>query len=163
MQAKDASQPTLTLSALNVANMISRLPPGSFGKALWVINPAVLPSLFTLTLGNYPIYLPGGAPMVGGIQNNPYGMLLGRPIMVSQHAATFSSQGDVQLHDLSYYRTITKAGGVLMATSLHLFFDADATAFRAIFRIDGSSKIAAPISPAKGAATLSPFVQLAAR
>ena len=163
VQAKDASQPTLTLSALNVANMISRLPPGSFGKALWVINPAVLPSLFTLTLGNYPIYLPGGAPMVGGIQNNPYGMLLGRPIMVSQHAATFSSQGDVQLHDLSYYRTITKAGGVLMATSLHLFFDADATAFRAIFRIDGSSKIAAPISPAKGAATLSPFVQLAAR
>ena len=31
------------------------------------------------------------------------------------------------------------------------------------FRMDGQSKIAAPISPAKGTNTLSPFVQLAAR
>jgi hypothetical protein len=29
--------------------------------------------------------------------------------------------------------------------------------------MDGQSKIAAPISPAKGATTLSPFVQLGAR
>ena len=161
--AKDSGQVTATLSALNLANMVSRLPPGSFGRAFWAINPAVLPALFTLTLGNYPIYMPGGAPSVGGIQQSPYGMLLGRPIVVSQHAAAFSSQGDVQLHDLSYYRTITKAGGVQSASSIHLYFDADATAFRTIFRVDGAPKIAAPISPAKGSATLSPFVQLAAR
>ncbi len=161
--AKDSGQATLTLSPLNLANMISRLPPGSFGSAVWVINPSVLPSLFTLTLGNYPIYMPGGAPNAGGIQQSPYGMLLGRPIMVSQHAAAFTSQGDVQLHDLSYYRTITKAGGVQTDTSIHLYFDADATAFRTIFRVDGAPKLAAPINPAKGATTLSPFVQLAAR
>ena len=161
--AKDAGQATGTLSALNLANMMSRLPPGSFPKAVWVINPSALPSLFTLTLGNYPIYLPGGAPQIGGIQMNPYGTLLGRPIMISQHAASFSSQGDVQLHDLSYYRTLTKAGGIQTATSLHLYFDADAAALRVTFRVDGGSKIAAPISPAKGAITLSPFIQLAAR
>lgn len=161
--AKDAGQATGTLSALNLANMMSRLPPGSFPKAVWVINPSALPSLFTLTLGNYPIYLPGGAPQIGGIQMNPYGTLLGRPIMISQHAASFSSQGDVQLHDLSYYRTLTKAGGIQTATSLHLYFDADAAALRVTFRVDGGSKIAAPISPAKGAITLSPFLQLAAR
>ena len=161
--AKDAGQATGTLSALNLANMMSRLPPGSFPKAVWVINPSVLPSLFTLTLGNYPIYLPGGAPQIGGIQMNPYGTLLGRPIMISQHAASFSSQGDVQLHDLSYYRTLTKAGGIQTATSLHLYFDADAAALRVTFRVDGGSKIATPISPAKGAITLSPFIQLAAR
>ena len=161
--AKEAGQVTLTLVPLNIAKMVSRLPPGSFSSAVWVINPDVLPALFTLTLGSYPMYLPASNPTVGGMQLNPYGLLMGRPIIISQHANTFSSQGDVQLHDLSYYRTITKAGGVQTDTSVHLYFDADATAFRTIFRVDGAPKIATPINPAKGANTLSPFVQLAAR
>jgi hypothetical protein len=46
---------------------------------------------------------------------------------------------------------------------MHLYFDADATALRAIFRVDGGPKIAAAISPAKGSTTLSPFIHLAAR
>ena len=160
--AKDSGQSTLTLTATNLANMMSRLPPGSFPRSIWLINPSVLPALFTMTLGNYPIYLPGGAN-TGGIQMNPYGTLLGRPIVVSQHAASFTSQGDVMLHDLSYYRTNTAAGGIQTATSMHLYFDADATAFRVTFRLDGGSKIAAPISPAKGSTTLSPFLALQAR
>jgi HK97 family phage major capsid protein len=161
--AKDSGQATNTLTALNLANMIARLPAGSYGKAIWMINNDVLPALFTLTLGNYPIYMPGGAPNVGGIQLNPYGMLLGRPVVVSQHAKSFSSQGDVSLLDLSYYRTITKAEGIQTATSLHLYFDADAAAFRATFRIDGQPGIVNPIAPANGSNNLSPFVQLGAR
>ena len=160
--AKESGQASQTLNPQNLAKMISRLPSGSFGRAVWIINNDVLPALFTLTLGNYPIYLPNGLA-VGGIQVSPYGTLLGRPVIVSQHANTFSSLGDVLLVDLSYYQTITKAGGMQTATSMHLYFDADMTAFRTTFRMDGQSKIAAPISPAKGTATLSPFVQLAAR
>lgn len=159
---KDASQATGTLSALNLANMIARLPEGSYGSAVWIINNDVLPSLFTLTLGGFPIYMPAGAG-VGAIQGSPYGSLLGRPVIVSQHANTFSSQGDVMLVDLSYYQTITKGTGVQTATSMHLYFDADATAFRTTFRMDGQSKISAAISPAKGTTKMSPFVQLAAR
>ncbi len=160
--AKEQNQATQTLLPQNLAKMISRLPPGSFGKAVWIVNNDVLPALFTLTLGNYPIYLPTGLS-VGGIQISPYGSLLGRPVFVSQHANTFSGQGDVLLADLSYYQTITKAGGMQTATSMHLYFDADLTAFRTTFRMDGQSKIAAPISPAKGSASMSPFVQLGAR
>lgn len=160
--AKETGQATLTLQAQNVAKMVARLPEGSFPRAVWLINNDVLPALFTLTLGNYPIYLPAGAA-VGGIQGSPYGTLLGRPIYVSQHAKSFSSQGDVLLADLSYYRAITKAGGVQIATSMHLYFDADATAFRAIVRLDGQSKIAAAINPANGSNQMSPFVQLGAR
>lgn len=160
--AKDSGQATNTLTALNLANMIARLPEGSFPNSVWMINNDVLPSLFTLTLGNYPIYIPTGG-VTGGVQGSPYGTLLGRPIIVTQHANTFSSKGDVMLVDLSYYQTITKGTGVQTATSMHLYFDADATAFRTTFRIDGQSKIAAPITPAKGTNTLSPFVQLAAR
>ena len=160
--AKETGQATQTLLAQNLAKMISRLPPASFAKAVWIVNNDVLPALFTLTLGNYPIYLPMGLN-VGGIQVSPYGTLLGRPVFVSQHANSFSGAGDVLLADLSYYQTITKAGGLQTATSMHLYFDADLTAFRTTFRMDGQSKIAAPIAPAKGNATMSPFVQLGAR
>ena len=160
--AKEAAQATGTLKAENLAKMVSRLMPGSYSRSVWLINNDVLPALFTLTLGNYPIYLPAGAP-VGGIQGSPYGSLLGRPIVVSQHAKSFSSLGDVMLVDMSYYQTITKSAGITTATSMHLYFDADAVAFRATFRVDGQPKLAAPVSPANGSATLSPFVQLEAR
>lgn len=157
--AKESGQAASTVALANITKMISRLPPGSFPKSVWLITPDALPALFGLTLGNYPIYLPVSA----GAQGSPYGTLMGRPIMVSQHAAAFSSQGDIALVDLSYYRTITKAGGVQMATSMHLYFDADATAFRATFRVDGQPKIAAAIAQAKSSNTLSPFIQLGAR
>lgn len=159
VQAKDGSQTANTITLGNITNMISRLPPGSFPRSFWLVTPDALPSLFGLTLGNYPIYL----PISQGAQGSPYGTLMGRPIVVSQHASAFSSQGDISLVDLSYYRTITKAGGIQTATSMHLYFDADATAFRAIFRVDGQPKIVNPIQQAKGSNTLSPFIQLAAR
>lgn len=160
--AKESAQATQTVVPQNLAKMIARLPAGSFVNSVWIVNNDVLPALFTLTLGNYPIYLPTGLN-VGGIQVSPYGTLLGRPVFVSQHANTFSSQGDIILVDLGYYQTITKAGGMQTATSMHLYFDSDLTAFRTTFRMDGQSKIAAPIAPAKGSTSMSPFVQLGAR
>lgn len=160
--SKESGQATLTLKPENCAKMISRLLPGSYGRAVWLTNNDVLPAMFTMTLGNYPIYLPAGAP-VGGIQGSPYGSLLGRPIKVTQHAKSFSSLGDLMLVDLSWYQTIEKAGGIQTATSMHLYFDADAVAFRSTFRVDGQPKMAAAVSPANGSNTLSPFVQLEAR
>lgn len=157
--AKESGQATGTLQPINLAKMIARLPEGSFPRSFWMINQDVLPYLFTLTLGNYPIYL----PPTEGMKSSPYGMLLGRPIMVSQHSASFSSEGDIQLHDLSYYRTITQQGGIETATSMHLYFDAGATAFRFTFRVDGSPKLKNAIDPAKGSNKLSPFVLLGAR
>jgi HK97 family phage major capsid protein len=173
LQAKESAQATLTLLLANITKMVSHLPPGSYGRAIWLLNNDVLPALAGLTLGNYPIYLPiGGAlggivgapPTPGGnMLQTPYGTLQGRPVYVSQHANTFSSQGDVMLGDFKGYRTITKAGGMETATSMHLYFDADATAFRTLFRIDGMPVLQTPINPAKGSNQLSHFVQLAAR
>jgi HK97 family phage major capsid protein len=159
VQAKDLNQATLTLSLTNITNMVARLIPGCFPRSQWLIAPDVLPLLFGLTLGNYPIYL----PVNQGAQGSPYGTLMGRPIMVSQHAAALTAQGDVSLLDPTYIRSITKAGGIQTATSLHLYFDADATAFRATFRVDAQPKIAAAVTQAKGSNTLSAFIQLAAR
>lgn len=156
---KDSGQQAGTLSSMNISNMVARLPPGSLAHAIWIMNNDVLPALDNLTLGNYPIY----QPISQGAQSSPYGNLKGRPVGISQHAKSFSNQGDLNLLDLSYYRTITKAEGITTAMSLHLYFDADAAAFRATFRIDGAPAIAAPINPANGSNKLSPFLSLGAR
>jgi HK97 family phage major capsid protein len=157
--AKEAGQATLTLQAMNIGKMIARLPAGSYGRAIWLINNDVIPALYTLTLGNYPIYM----PISSGLQSTPYGTLSGRPIMVSQHAKSFTNQGDVLLLDPQYVRSIQKAAGMVTATSMHIYFDADATAFRTTFRVDAQPKIVNPIAPFNGSNNLSPFVQLGAR
>ncbi len=157
--AKESGQANGTLDIMNIAKMIARLPPGSFGRAVWMLNNDVLPFLFTLKLGDHAIYIPASE----GAKVNPYGSLMGRPIMITQHAKSIGAQGDVVLADWKGYRTISKAGGIQTATSMHLYFDADSTAFRTTFRIDGQSKLSAAINPANGSNKLSPFVQLGAR
>src|SRR5512137_2925668 len=111
MQVKDGSQVASTVSLANITNMVSRLIPGCYPRSVWLITPDALPSLFGLTLGNYPIYL----PVNQGAQGSPYGTLMGRPLMVSQHAPAFSAQGDISLIDPTYIRSITKAGGIQTA------------------------------------------------
>lgn len=160
--AKESGQATLTLQPINLAKMVARLPAGSYQKAVWLMNNDALPYLFTLNNNNQIYYLPYGGG-VSAFQGSPYGSLLGRPIIISQHAKSFTNQGDIMLADLSYYQSITKAQGVTTETSMHLYFDADATAFRTTFRMDGQSKIIASITPANGSNNLSPFVQLGAR
>lgn len=159
---KDSGQATNTLSVANLGNMLSRLAPGSLARAIWIINPSVIPALLQLTLGNFPVFLPIMSPN-GAITGPMQWTLFGRPVMFSQHAKAFSSQGDVTLVDMKYYQTITKSEGVQMATSMHFYFDSDAMAFRVTFRMDGQPKLVAPIQPANGSNTLSPFIQLGAR
>ena len=158
--AKENNQAAATVNIQNLANMLSRLTAGSLGRSIWMINSTVIPQLFQLTLGNYPIFLP-----IGGVQGQGGSVftLFGRPVLISEHASVLGSAGDITLLDMDYYRTITKAGGMETATSMHLYFDADATAFRTTFRLDGQSKISNPIAAAKGSVTKSPFIQLATR
>lgn len=175
--SKDSGQATLTLSDTNLANMKARLPPGSRASRLWLFNNDVEPAVLTLkNAGGYPLYVPfgGGVSAISTANLNPAdeedmlaapdGRIYAMDAYVSQHANTFSSLGDIMLLDLSYYQVITKeGGGIETATSMHLYFDADATAFRMLFRIDGQPKISKQIAPAKGSNKLSPFIQLQAR
>lgn len=166
--AKESGQATNTLLFRNISKMIARLPEGSLERALWYINNDVVPAVMGLTndsngaAGSYPVYVPfGGA--VGGVQvTEPYGRLFNRPIAVSQHCASFSSQGDVLLFDPYYVRSISK-DMMETATSMHLYFDADALAFRTTCRLDAQPKIVNPIAPFNGSNNLSPFVQLGSR
>lgn len=155
--AKESGQATQTFDPRNLSKMVSRLIAGQLKNAVWIGNPDILPALEALTLGQYPIFLPSQS-----VEGNSYGMLKGRPLWLSEHANAFSSAGDLNLLSMKGYRAITKAGGLQTDTSMHLYFDADATAFRFIFRLNGKPIMAQPITPPKGN-TRSHFVAMGAR
>jgi HK97 family phage major capsid protein len=155
---KDAGQATLTLSATNITNMYAAMPVGYLDSAEWIIGPDTWAKLIPLTLGNFAIFTP---PMQG-FAPAPGGYLLGKPVTISQTAAAFTSQGDVIFTNFKAYRTISK-DGVQIASSMHLYFDADTTAFRATFRLDGQPTFKSTIAQARGAQALSPYVTLQAR
>ena len=157
--AKVSGQTADTVVAENVGAMLSRLLPGSLGRAVWLVNPDVLPQLITMQIGNQPVWTPSS----GGLQETPAGRLLGRPIILTETCQTLGDKGDIRLVDFGMYRTLTKAGGIETATSMHLYFDASAMAFRAVFRIDGQPILSKAVSMPNTTNTRSAYVTLAER
>ena len=157
---KDVGQAKLTLSVSNLANMVARVLRTG-GKPMWLINPDVLPQLVQLVIPGttIPAYLPNNMPG----QANPWdGYLLGYPVMFTEHAQTLGTEGDVVCANMAGYYSVTK-GGVDFASSIHLYFDQNLTAFRWTFRLTGQPMLSKPILPANGTTTKSHFVSLATR
>lgn len=157
--SKESGQAANTFVAANAAKMFARMPAAYLNGAVWVANQQILPQLLTMTIGNQPIWTPPNA----GFKDAPGGLLLGKPILPSQSAQALSAKGDIYFVNLKQYRTISKRAGIQIAQSMHLYFDAGLTAFRATFRLDGQPKFKAAITPAKGSDSLSPYVTLEAR
>lgn len=98
----------------------------------------------------------------GRISDAPRGMLLGRPLVPVEYCATVGDVGDVILADLSQY-LVAEKGGIQAASSIHVQFLTDETAFRFVYRVDGAPLWNSALTPFQGSNTLSPFVTLAAR
>lgn len=156
--AKEAGQATLTLAAANVAKMYAAMPTDYLAGAVWLITPDLLPQLMVMTLGNFAIW----TPPTQGFANAPGGFLFGKPVLLTQTCQAFSSKGDIYFVNFGAYRTISK-DGVQIAESMHLYFDADSTAYRATFRVDGQPTFKQAITQARAVQPLSPYVTLAAR
>lgn len=129
---------------------------------VWLVNKSLLNNLYNLKddSGRNLYYAPGT------IQQTPSGTMLGIPVMESFHCATAGSPGDIILADMSAYITATKGSGVEAATSMHLYFNQDAMAFRFTFRIDGKPGLAQPLKDPNYATNntkYSPFVVLGSR
>jgi HK97 family phage major capsid protein len=108
--------------------------------------------------GGLPAYMPPG-----GLSVAPYGTLKGRPIIEIEQCAALGTVGDIMLVDLSQYLTIEK-GGLQSASSIHVQFVTDETAFRFVMRNNGQPLWDSPLTPYKGTtSTLSPFITLATR
>ena len=153
--SKETNQTAATIVAGNVAKMFGRLPRIT-PSTRWLINHDAINQLPLMTVGQQPVWHPN-------FQVSPYGTLLGIPVLPSQVCATLGTTLDIQLVNFADYVTITKAGGIDTATSMHLFFDAHATAFRLTFRMDGQPWYTSAISPANGSSNLSGFVTVETR
>lgn len=162
---KETSQTAATIVTNNILKMFTHMFGPSMGNAVWLFNQELLPSLIALT---YPIgtagvlanlyQLPGG-PMTPG---SPYGTILGRPAIPVEQCAAIGTEGDIIFFDPSQY-IVGEKGGLQAASSIHVAFTTDQTAFRWTFRCNGQPIWHNYITPYKGSNYLSPYVTLAAR
>jgi HK97 family phage major capsid protein len=161
--AAETGQLADTIVPENLVKMWSRCWGRSRLNAVWFINQDIEPQLFTMGLqvglGGTAVYMPPG-----GLSQQPYGTLFGRPVIPIEQCATLGGLGDIILADMSQYILIEK-GGIQSASSIHVRFVNDESVFRFVYRVDGQPLWGAALTPFSGVSTstLSPFVTLAAR
>jgi HK97 family phage major capsid protein len=158
----EAGQAANTILFENIINMWSRCWGKARQNAAWFINQDLEPQLYSMSMavgvGGVPVYMPAG-----GISGQPFGTLFGRPVIPIEQASTLGTVGDITLGDFSQYKMIDK-GGIQSASSIHVAFTTDQSAFRFVYRCDGQPMWNSVLTPATGSGnTLSPFVQLATR
>lgn len=163
-QGAEAGQAAATIKYENIIKMWSRMYPSSLNKAIWVANSIIFPQLATMSLavgtGGSAVYIPPN-----GAAGAPYGTLLGKPIVFTEHCSTLGTEGDLIFADFSQYLIGQKRGrgaGIQYASSIHLKFDYDQTAFRFVMRLDGQPWWPSVYTPKRGQ-TQSPFITLATR
>ncbi len=131
-------------------------------NAVWYINAELEPWLDVLTI-------PAGVAAIEPryVNYGPDGVMRikGKPVVVTEFNAAPGTVGDIVLANFADdYVTIDK-GGVQYATSIHVQFVTDQTAFRFIYLYDGQPTLNGPVTPYKGTAGFkqSAYVALAAR
>jgi HK97 family phage major capsid protein len=136
--------------------MWARRWPG-YQDYVWLINADTTPSLDQLVLAS-STEIP-----TRFIDYGPDGVMRmkGRPVLEVEYAATAFATGDIMLASLSQYQTINK-GDVKQASSIHVKFTTEESAFRFTYRIDGKPLWHSALTPLHGSATQSPFVVMAA-
>ena len=159
---KEGGQDAATIQYENVAKMWSRCWGPSRKNAVWLINQDAETELNSMTL---PIGTGGVAPFLpaSGISGLPYSTLFGRPIVPCEHCQTLGTTGDIVLADFSQYVLAEHTRGLQSASSIHVRFLYNETAFRFTLRADGQSAWASALTPKNGSNTLSPFVALQTR
>lgn len=155
--AKETAQVAATLDINNISKIYARMWSRSKRNSVWLHNGDPFPQLISLKLGDHGIFLPAG-----NIAGTPFNMLLGRPMLELEYLPTIGQQGDITLADFTAYNMIEKEG-LQGASSIHVRFLENETAFRFTWRLDGLSTWVNPLTPFKGSLTRSPFVTVAER
>lgn len=159
--SKEVSQAAGTFLYENLIKMYARMPARSLARASFFINIDVMPQLMLMTMPGgtsaTPVYLPPT-----GAAAAPFGTLLGRPIVPIEQCSSIGTVGDVIFADFSQY-LLAEKGGLQQASSIHVQFLTGEQVFRFTYRTDGQPMRAKPLTPYKGANTLSPFVVLETR
>lgn len=155
--SKESGQAADTVVSANCTKMLSRLWARSRAGAAWFVTQDVEAQLPLMTVGQMPVYIPPG-----GLKDNPYGTLLGRPVIPVEYGSAIGDVGDICLADLGQYLMIDK-NAAQQAWSIHVRFLNDEQVFRITYRCDGQPTWNNALTPFLGSSTVSPFVTLEAR
>lgn len=169
--SKEGSQAADTIVARNLLKMATRMPSGSFGRAVWLCNNDTLAEIWQANLtfkdavGSATIAAGTRMPTITlpGENGQTFSTIMGRPVIVTEACDTVGDKGDIILADLKGYFAPYKAGGVRSDVSMHLWFDQGLQAFRWTFRVGGQPWLSTTVSPLNSSNTLSHFVALEAR
>lgn len=158
--AAASGQATATVVWENIIAMYARMLPTSIGNSVWIASPDAFVQLATMALsvgtGGSAIWLTDG-------RSEPQLTLLGRPVIMTEKApGALGAQGDLSFVDWQQY-LIGDYQQMTVDSSPHVKFTSDKTSFRAIARNDGRPWMLSPLTPRNNSATLSAYLQLAAR
>ena len=104
-----------------------------------------------------------GGSVVNYFQNlNGMETLLGRPIFFTEYCETVGTEGDIILGNWGEYLDGMMTGGMMNASSIHVRFMANQTAFKFWMENDGRPWWTSPLTLKKGS-SLAPWVTLANR
>lgn len=151
------------INAVNIMKMWAGMRIASQRRAVWVVNPDVLPWLPQMNVvagtSGVPVFLP-----MNSLANQPYMTLYGRPIILNECCQALGTVGDIFLADFNGYVILTKSNaGLRYETSIHVEFLYDQMTFRFIYRIGGRSIQKTYQTPRRGSTYRSNFVTLATR
>jgi HK97 family phage major capsid protein len=140
----------------DVSTMWSKLLPVSWGKAIWVFSPSVVPQLLQLKDGaSRAIFI----SIDQGITKTPTWSLLGRPAFPTEKLPALGTKGDLMLLDPSFY-VVGDRMSIEVAASEHVNFLKNQMTWRVVQRVDGQPWMDKPVTLQDGTTQVSPFVVL---
>jgi HK97 family phage major capsid protein len=162
---KGSGQAAGTITGQNIVDVFSRTWAPSQRSAVWIGHPDAISQCITATV---PVGTGGGSsiPLYQATEdpdNQPFNLILGRPIIPCEYSPTPGTPGDLMLCDFSRYCLAIREGDPQEVVSMHVKFLTDEMAYRVTLRVDGAPIDPRPLTPFSGTNTVSPFVAIAAR
>lgn len=139
------SQDAGTIVFENVADMLGRLHPSCWERAVWLCNPSCVPQLVQLAI---PVGL-GGQWVTVLQESSGKFSLLGREVVFSEKCSAVGTEGDIILADLSQY-CVGLRQEITIERSAHVRFANDEVVFRGITRLDGQGLWGSAFTPLNG-------------
>lgn len=135
----------------DIGNLAERLLPASHQKAVWLINQTVLTEWFNMV---------AVAANVAAVIDLAKMLCLGKPIIVTEKCASLGTEGDIILADFSHYLIGDRE--LVISASQHVpnYWQRNMTFWKLVIRVDGQPTYEQPMTPYKGAKTISAFVTL---
>ena len=135
----------------DIGLLAKRLLPGSWKNAVWLISQSVL--------GEW-VEMQAAAANSASVLNLAEMICLGRPVIVSEKCSPMGTKGDIILADFSHY--VIGDRELVISASRHVpnYWQKNMTFWKLWIRVDGRPTLEQPITPYKGADSVSAFVTL---